>query len=181
MVRSIDTFPHIDTGLLLIWESLPEEVATSCFEETIVRLDRKKLSDALANSIPPRNMIEIRTSVLVLLFNPLSRACRVLLFEPPVRIGDRYAVKDIDNRFGRRGRRNCGQLRHRELLVTASIDFRYILRVRLRRYPACAGLCGLTKRQASFATAQAKTAKKGDSESACLKSSPRPRAIQGWR
>src|SRR5579862_6035104 len=126
MVRSIDTFPHIDTGLLLIWESLPEEVATSSSKKAIVRLDRKKLSDALANSIPPRNMIEIRTSVLVLLFNPLPRARRVLFLEPPVRIADRHAVKDIDNRFGGRGRRDRVQVRHRELLVTASIDFRYI-------------------------------------------------------
>jgi hypothetical protein len=105
VVFSFGFFSHVNTGLFLFGETLSKEILLPSFLQGVIGLDCQKLPDPLPDAVPPGKMIEAHPRKLPLLFNPLSRARRVLVFEPSVGVAHGDSVEDfrdrLDSREGR--------------------------------------------------------------------------------
>jgi hypothetical protein len=106
LIFSIGFLPHANTWLLLVREAFAEEISAPCFLQGIVRLDRQKLSNALADTLSPWEMSQAGTRERSLFFNPLSRARRVLFFEPAVGVYNGHPVENLGDRLNRGKRRS---------------------------------------------------------------------------
>jgi hypothetical protein len=108
LIFSVGSFPHADAWLLLIREPLAKEIPVPCFLQRIVCFDGQKFSYALADPIPPREMIEVGAREPPLFFNPLPGARRVLVFEPAVGVCHGNTVENLGDRLDIRKRRSQG-------------------------------------------------------------------------
>src|SRR5882762_6963268 len=153
-MRSVRNLPEVNARLFLVGKTLSEDVATSYFLDGIVSLDSQEFANAFADLLPARQVVQVTACVFRLLCNPFSRSRRILLFEPAIRIGDGYTMKDLSDGFGRRIGRRYSDSRHGALLSATCMASRYMRRVRLRKYPATAGSCRDSgERHRSLATA----------------------------
>src|SRR5258708_7491700 len=103
---SIGFIPHVNARLLLVRETLAKEISAARLQYGIVGLDCQELSNASADAVTSGDVIEAGARVTSLLFNPASRAGRVLVFEPAVRVRDGHPVDNLGDRFNRRKRRS---------------------------------------------------------------------------
>ena len=62
-------------------------------------ISKTALAAILSDAFAPRDAVQIRASVERLLFDPDSRARRILVFEPAIRVGDGDTVEDLRHRL----------------------------------------------------------------------------------
>ena len=101
--------------------------------QRVIGFDGKEFTNAIPDSRSSRKVIQIRSSVPRLLFDPIVSASRVLFFEPAVRVRHWDTVKNFGNGLtvGKWGRRN--QAGHCSLLSIRCDVSRYMRLARLRK------------------------------------------------
>ncbi len=120
-------------GCSLSWLPFPEEVAFPNLLDRIISFHIHQFANPIPNSVSAGDAVEIRARVDLLSLKPFAGARRVLIFEPPVRIGDANAVQDFCDSIDRSERWSAHQLRHGELRSVNCIASRFILLARLRK------------------------------------------------
>src|SRR6266481_962246 len=88
-------------------EGASEEVTAPCFLQRIVGSYGQELANALADLLPPRQMVQITAGVLCLFCDPLAGSRGVLVLEPAVVVRDGHPVKNVGDRFNRSKHCNC--------------------------------------------------------------------------
>jgi hypothetical protein len=115
LVWPVWAFAKINAGLFLSWLPFPEEVPSPNLLDRIMGFDIHQFANSIPNAVAPWNAIEIRTRIQVLCIEPSARAWRILVFEPPVRVGKLNTVQDLCDSVDRGEWWRRHQLRHGDL------------------------------------------------------------------
>src|SRR5712691_5216770 len=99
MILAVCTFAHVNAGLLLVGQALPEEVAAASSLQGVIGFDGEEFLDALADATAPRDVVQVCASVERLVLDPGPRAWGILVFEPAIRVGDGDTVEDLRHRL----------------------------------------------------------------------------------
>jgi hypothetical protein len=99
MIYAIRTLPEIDTRLFLSREAFSKEVSLPGLLNGIVGFNVHQFSNALSNAVAVGNGVKIGARILALRHEPFAGAWCVLVFEPTVRVGDRYTMQDFGHRL----------------------------------------------------------------------------------
>jgi hypothetical protein len=106
LILPIGFVSHADARLFLVRETLAKEISVASLLHGIVGLDCQELSNALADAVSSREVIEAGARITSLLFNPASRARRILVFEPAVWVRHGHTMQNLRDRLDRRKRRS---------------------------------------------------------------------------